>query len=92
MNCQTGYVRLSDLDKKERRRLNKIVRRQKKMRPQAPCKDCFDRKFLCHCSCKKYKAFKEEIEKQAEAKRIENEGTPVLCRKVVKQIWREYKK
>lgn len=26
---------------------------------QSPCKDCADRKRMCHASCEKYKSFKD---------------------------------
>lgn len=55
----------------------------------APCKGCLDRHFNCHGTCHKYQQFKLENEKIAEQKEKERLATPSLCRKVVKQIWKE---
>ena len=30
----------------------------------SPCKDCTDRYAECHCDCKNYKNWKEELEKE----------------------------
>ena len=30
---------------------------------KSPCKNCEDRKLACHDKCKKYKAYKLELEK-----------------------------
>ena len=59
---------------------------------KAPCMNCFDRKLLCHGSCKRYQDWKAANERTAEAKRKESAATPALCRKVVLQIWREMKR
>ena len=85
-----GYIRLCDLTRKERRELNRIVRRQRRMK--APCKDCLKRKFLCHGHCKEYQAFKAELAKVAEERQKANAATPEPCRKVQRQMWREMKK
>ena len=47
------------------------------MRKMPPCKDCTDRKLLCHGSCKKYQEWKKEIDeqntiRQKEKEKIEN--------------------
>lgn len=84
-----GYIRLCDLTRKERRKLNRIVRRQ---RMKAPCKDCDRRKFLCHSQCEKYKEFKNKLAEVAEAKMKLNAATPEPCRKVARQMWREMKR
>ena len=54
----------------------------------APCKDCLDRHFNCHGTCKKYQQFKLDMGKVAEAKEKKRLSTPSLCRKVLKQIWK----
>lgn len=85
-----GYIRLCDLTRKERRKLNRLVRRQRRMK--APCKDCDRRKFLCHSQCEKYKEFKKQLAEVAEARMKLNAATPEPCRKVARQMWREMKK
>lgn len=57
----------------------------------APCKDCLDRHFNCHGTCKKYQEFKLDLQRIAEKREAERVSTPDICRKVVKQIWREMK-
>ena len=59
---------------------------------KSPCKDCFDRKLLCHGRCERYQKFKTELAERAEAKRKKDAATPELCRDVVRQIWRDMKK
>ena len=39
-----------------------------------PCKDCRDRKLLCHGSCKKYQDFKAKLERLREAQQRERDG------------------
>lgn len=34
----------------------------------APCQDCKDRKLLCHDSCEKYQAYKDEREAYCKAR------------------------
>ena len=33
------------------------------MKPEAPCKDCSERKLKCHSRCKRYKQFRDELRK-----------------------------
>lgn len=88
--AEDGYKRLCELTREERRELNRIVRRQRRMK--APCKDCLQRKFLCHGQCKEYKEFKQKLAEASEAKKKLNASMPEPCRKVMKQMWREMKK
>ena len=55
----------------------------------APCKDCRDRCEKCHKTCSEYYLFKQERKRIAARKEKERVATPELCRKVVKQIWKE---
>ena len=55
----------------------------------APCKDCFDRKLLCHSSCERYKAWRAELDRLSAERQREKAATPQLCWNVVKQIYRE---
>lgn len=57
----------------------------------APCKVCDRRRLGCHAECDDYKSWKAELAKVSEARVKEQEATPVICRKVVKQIWKEMK-
>jgi len=84
------YKRLNELTRKERRELNRIVRRQRRM--NAPCMNCERRHFLCHGTCPDYQAFRRKRDQAAEEKAKKDAGTPELCRKVVKQIWKDMKK
>ena len=34
---------------------------------KCPCRDCFDRKLLCHSSCRRYQELKKEYETAKEA-------------------------
>lgn len=88
--AEDGYKRLNELTREERRELNRIVRRQRRMK--APCKDCLQRKFLCHGQCEKYKEFKKKLAEVAEAKQKLNASTPEPCRKVERWLWREMKR
>lgn len=38
-----------------------------------PCYKCEDRQALCHSNCEKYLAFREQLNKKAEAKRKYND-------------------
>ena len=40
----------------------------------APCKDCEDRHNLCHSSCEKYRAFRDERERIAKGREREQIG------------------
>lgn len=62
------------------------------MRPKCPCYGCTDRKLLCHGQCRPYKEFKDELERMSAEKAKKDSATPVICRKVVKQIWRSMKR
>ena len=57
----------------------------------APCKDCWDRREGCHVICSEYYLFKQGIKKVSEQKAREVRSTPELCRKTLKQIWKEMK-
>ena len=35
---------------------------------KCPCKECTDRKLMCHCSCEAYKAWKAEREEMLKVK------------------------
>lgn len=84
------YVRLSELSRKERRELNRIVRRQRRMK--APCMDCERRHFNCHGTCPDYQAFRLKKDQECEERALKAVSTPEICRKVVKQIWKGMKK
>ena len=56
---------------------------------KCPCKDCADRKLLCHGSCEKYKAWKEESERVAKQIRLEKEGK---TNKNLQPFWRSYER
>ena len=86
----TEYKRLNELSRKERRELNRIVRRQRRMK--APCKDCEKRHFNCHGTCPAYQTFRLELDKRCEERAMKAVSTPEICRKVVKQIWKGMKK
>lgn len=88
--AKEGYKRLNELSREERRELNRLVRRQRRMK--APCKDCTRRKFLCHSQCEVYKGFKAKLAEISEAKQKLSAATPEPCRKVARQMWREMKK
>lgn len=53
----------------------------------APCKDCKDRVLGCHSKCEKYIAFKKEMAKEKEDKRIyfENYYNTIQKRKNVRK-------
>lgn len=57
----------------------------------APCKDCVDRKLLCHGHCEKYQTWKAEQDAIVEERERQRKATPDLSRKVVRQIWKELK-
>ena len=58
----------------------------------APCKDCETRTPPdCHVGCKRYNDWKDERKVGEAEKQRERDASPVLCRKVQKQIWK-YKK
>ena len=59
---------------------------------KAPCKGCGARHAYCHGKCERYLAFKERLAEAAKEREKDNAATPVLCRKVVLQIWREMKR
>lgn len=40
----------------------------------APCKDCPDRVVGCHSSCEKYKAFREECDRNREQRKFQAIG------------------
>lgn len=40
---------------------------------EAPCKDCKDRKLLCHSKCELYKAFREYQDECNKARKAHNE-------------------
>ena len=40
----------------------------------APCKDCPDRVLGCHSSCDKYKAFREERDRELEQRKLQAMG------------------
>ena len=84
------YVKLRDLSRRERRELNRIVRRQRRMK--APCKDCEKRHFNCHGTCPDYQAFRLDRDKRCEERAKKDAATPEICKKVVRQIWKEMKK
>ena len=52
---------------------------------RSPCKDCLDRKLLCHGQCKRYQEFRNELE----ARKAEN-GTNFkeIPEGVLHQYWR----
>ena len=58
----------------------------------APCKDCQDRNPGCHWTCSEYYLFKAERKRAAEEKERQRVSTPEICKKVVKQIWKEMKR
>ena len=62
------------------------------MRRTAPCKDCLDREPRCHSNCQKYLAWKAEVDEQNAIRAREQAAIPSLCRKVVRQIYREMKR
>lgn len=37
---------------------------------QSPCKNCADRHTACHDTCKKYEAYKQELQKQKSSMKI----------------------
>lgn len=43
----------------------------------APCRDCQYRKFSCHSSCKRYKLYREELQKTRESERHFKEETDI---------------
>ena len=43
----------------------------------APCKDCPDRVVGCHSVCEKYKAFREERDRELEQRKISIAGNPL---------------
>ena len=59
------------------------------MRHTAPCKDCLDREPHCHSNCPKYLEWKTEIDEQKVLRNREQAAIPLICRKVLRQIWRE---
>lgn len=54
---------------------------------KAPCKDCKKRELGCHSKCEKYLAFKKEMAKEKEDKRIylENHYTAMQKRKNIRR-------
>lgn len=84
------YVRLNELTRKERRELNRIVRRQRRMK--APCMNCEKRHFKCHGKCQDYQEFRSELDKRCEERAKKAVSTPDICKTVVKQIWKGMKK
>ena len=64
----------------------------------APCKDCPDRVFdpdtgeSCRKTCDRWAAYEEKKNAAAAEKARQQAATPVLCRKVVKQIYRGMKR
>ena len=58
----------------------------------APCEDCQERFEKCHWYCSEYYLFKNELKRVAMEKEKVRRSTPELCKKVVKQIWKEMKR
>ena len=57
----------------------------------APSKDCRDRQECCHKTCSEYYLFKQNIKRASDEKVKQARATPELCRRIVKQIWKEMK-
>lgn len=51
---------------------------------KCPCRDCFDRKLLCHSQCEKYQSWKKEY-KEAKTGLHEDYQIPD---NVLRQYWR----
>ena len=45
---------------------------------KAPCKNCMDRKLLCHGACQRYQVYKQELEEERKAKQREQDTYCVL--------------
>ena len=58
----------------------------------APCKDCEKRESGCHSRCDLYKEWRAEMDKAAERRQKAREAEPVLCRKVMRQVFKEMKR
>lgn len=59
----------------------------------APCLGCEEKiPPDCHVHCEKYKEWKKERDAIRDARAKEQAAIPSLCRKVVKQIYREMKR
>ena len=57
----------------------------------APCKGCERRHIGCHSMCRAFQEWKKKIAETAELKQKHEAGMPVLCKRVIRQIWREMK-
>jgi len=55
---------------------------------KCPCKDCFDRKLLCHSQCKKYQTWKAELAKMKAAKEAADANAITVPENVVREYWR----
>ena len=80
------YVRLSELSRKERRELNRIVRQQRRMK--APCMNCEKRHFNCHGTCPDYQEFRMERDRKSEEKALMISSTPEPSKTMVRKIWK----
>ena len=54
------------------------------MMRKCPCRDCFDRKLLCHSQCQRYQSWKKEYE---EAKAAIQEDYP-MQEHALRKYWR----
>lgn len=54
---------------------------------KCPCKNCFDRKLLCHGQCKRYQEWKAELARIKAAKDADANAITVPDN-VVREYWR----
>ena len=58
----------------------------------APCRDCERREPGCHGSCPDYKGWREEMDRSMEARQKAREAEPMLCKQVVRQIYKSMRR
>lgn len=58
----------------------------------APCKDCDKRHSGCHSQCEKYRDWRKKMDDAMEKRQKAREAEPVLCRKVMRQVFKEMKR
>ena len=48
----------------------------------APCKDCTDRKLLCHGSCKRYQEYRAKVEAAQRERQKESDASRPLPKEI----------
>lgn len=57
------------------------------MKNQTPCKDCFDRTITCHTVCRRYQAWKKELEEFNARRREERAKDDTISDHSIRRSW-----